>query len=432
MSSQIKPIGSAAVTLAAPLQTASSRGSVISSLANGILSNYGKILLLVGALCFLRYVVTHRRSSGLQNLEPSSSLPQQHLKEAREIIRELARHEDVLVPLEKKIPGIIAQIQENLTSSNMDDVLGCKKLLIKESRHHNQYAAIKLGENPWILPKGRRKLGHVKFDYGGIVANNQVCRTILGQLKLQSSDALPFDSVSIIHLVIENNQVTAVQCRKEDESKIGEMIKITSPVAIDFVKAPERLPNICPKYTPDQRLFAQILINTLWKLDQLDPSRDHCFADEDFSGVLTRLKDLCDTAGSPNTLRIGNSTFKSKAEDINPQFFTVLLTSIYVKNLHTPHCAVFHLNTVMDHLTLGGIKITDYSRSIYLKHDDYTRFCTSIDQYRGKRDITYPAEADVRQIYLGPKTIDFICSPGNPLTVMMPDNKNQFGWARNG
>jgi len=236
MSNPPNPIGK---TAAAFIQTPPAKGSVITTLASAILSNYGKILLLVGAACLIRYVVTHLKGPAQQDIEPSSELPQDERQEAKEIIREVARHKDVLALLEQKIPGLRDEIHKNLKSSTMDDVRGCLALL-EGPNDLNVIAAIKLGTNDWILPKGNKQDNCITLIIDGsetlyyMSVNNQITRTLLTQAGVSDAELEQYPDNDWLTLSINNHQLTEV---KGYESK-------ALPLNIEFIHAPKMLPAI--------------------------------------------------------------------------------------------------------------------------------------------------------------------------------------------
>lgn len=215
MNNRSNPIGKTSTTL---IQTPPAKGSVITTLASAILSNYGKIVLLLGAACLIRYVVTYLQ------------------KETVEIIREVERHRDVLALLEKQIPGLLEEIRKNLTSSNMDDVLGCLALL-KAPNDVNLIAAIKLDENHWILPKGNKKDHCLTLIIDGsethfMSVNNQIIQTILTQAGVLDEELSLAPDNAWLTLSINNHQLTEVKGYKSK----------ALPLSIKFIHAPKMLP----------------------------------------------------------------------------------------------------------------------------------------------------------------------------------------------
>jgi hypothetical protein len=236
MNNRSNPIGKTASAL---IQTAPAKGNVITTLASAILSNYGKIVLLLGAACLIRYVVTHLKGPAQQDIEPSSELPENERLQAREIIREVARHKDVLALLEQQIPGLSDEIHKNLKSSTMDDVRGCLALL-EGPNDLNFIAAIKLGTNDWILPKGNKQDNCITLIMDGsetlyyMSVNNQITRTLLTQAGVTEAELEQYTDNDWLTLSINNHQLTEV---KGYESK-------TLPLSIEFIPAPKMLPVI--------------------------------------------------------------------------------------------------------------------------------------------------------------------------------------------
>lgn len=233
MNNRSNPIGK---TAAALMQTPPAKGSVITTLASAILSNYGKLVLLLGAACLIRYVVTHLKSPAQQNIEPSSEFTEDQKQEAREIIREVARHKDVLALLEQKIPGLRDEIHKNLTSSNIDDIRSCLAVL-EGPNDLNFIAAIKLGANDWILPKGNKEDHCITLIIDGseshyMSVNNQIAQAILTQAGVSGKELEQSPENAWLALSINNHQLTEV---KGYESK-------ALPLNIEFIHAPKMLP----------------------------------------------------------------------------------------------------------------------------------------------------------------------------------------------
>ncbi|MGD0664270.1 MAG: hypothetical protein ABSA17_00880 [Rhabdochlamydiaceae bacterium] len=412
MSDPLKPIGNTAASLTAPAQAPVSKGSVISTLANTILSNYGKALLLVGAVCFIGYWVTHRKSSGLHNLEPSPALSKDDQNEAREIIREIARHEAVFALVEAKNPGFIAQVEKNLTSSNMDDVRGCRALLEGSHNEFNPIAAFKLGENPWILPtvnSEERNTTILVMDKNYfIAANQQNNRTILTQLGF-TDEAILSKQYSLKLTIQENRVIEVIMAGKKM------VLQLQQPVAIKFIKAPKMLPTVCAEYTKEQKQFTQILINTLWlnsacenhKADIMYKYRvDSLFSKNDFKKVLEELGELCPTVCPPFSLTFGLSTFKTGAVP-SIGSFQALLTSEYVENLDRPN-AQFRMDKIIPLLYQKALKITGPNGEwIYPEENIHTQIFQYLYTALNVSGYDLPNRYAIREIYIDTKEVKY-------------------------
>ncbi|MGD0664269.1 MAG: hypothetical protein ABSA17_00875 [Rhabdochlamydiaceae bacterium] len=531
MSDPLKPIGNTAASLTAPAQTPVSRGSVISTLANTILANYGKALLLVGAVCLIGYWVTYRQGSGSQNqkppsdpskddlrskpenlepspdlskddlrskpenleppsdpskddlsskpqtlepspdlskddlrskpenlepspdlskddlssgpqtLEPSPDLSPNDLDEAREVIREMYRHEAVLALLEEKNPGFVEQVIENLTSSNMDDVRGCRSLL-QDRDIHNPIAAFKLGENPWILPKINneeirtqlkifQKDGSEKSYY--IRSNIQTNRTILTQLGFTDEEFIQSSAKHWLTFIILENQVKGLKILDEEEKPLPK------PVAIEFFKVPNRLPTICKEYTEEQTQFAQILMNTLWlnslcekyKANLYDVYVTALFEANEFTSILGELEKLCLNVCPPFTLAFGENSFKTDAE-ASIDSFEKLLTDEFVESLDNPIYAQFRMDKVIPFLYRKSIIITgpDGAGICPAQHTHWRLF----DSLRTALNVKHndlPKEETIQEIYIGTNEVKFTWienSESKSSTYPIVDRSIPFIW----
>jgi hypothetical protein len=242
-------ISAAAREAATTVQNKLPGRSVITTLANGVLAHYGKTLvLLLGVGSLAVYYVIYIRKTGLQKLEPSSSLARRvnadALAEVKKIFEVVPRHQAQFVELEKTIPKLIAHIQKNLISKDIDDIRGCRALLADPGDNPPTIAAIKLGLNrDWILPKGSRQTARISVgDTGYLASNKAVCKTILNQLGVKETDSLSFDLVHSMNLKVENSQVTEIECLNKAGTIIGTPIKLPIPFAIDFILAPKIAP----------------------------------------------------------------------------------------------------------------------------------------------------------------------------------------------
>lgn len=388
--------------------------SVITALASAILSNYGKaLILLLGTVCVAFYLLRKKPSSndpgirektssqdleiatkfGFQDLKPSSELTEEEQVKTQNIITLFARHEILFIPLEKKIPGLMGEIRKALTSNNFEHIQAWESRLSR-SVEKKPLAGVKLDNHPWIIPKGQDTFEFAKQEGKHYIFFTSD-KTTFRQMGMEEAKIPAMDGKIKIVFEIKNNQVIkayhAIRIREE-------LTEIDFKTSIEYVEMPEKMPTIPAKFSPQQKLLTQILINTIWLQDNIQRGGlKSALYFESFPDVVKELQLLI--TNRSDFLQYKSTEYKELIE-IPPEVNLDELLQ-FAKNKDTPHLAVFQLQKVKDHFSKNGVIISGPdNQQIYLPMAEYAKLHTDLRKWLDLKQKELISYEKVQKVYL--------------------------------
>jgi len=296
----------------------------------------------------------------LQNIKVSPKIKPNNVKQVQKVIDLLARHEALLQQIE--IPGLIERLEQVLKSGNLEDILACEDFL-KE----NVISAIKIGDDPWMLPQGNGKDNYVEIktvDDGRsyvFKTTQSGCSTILNKLGLVSNAALSHDSVYHLAFEIESSLISKVTRFNNKRERIGEPIVIykENRYGLFYTIGMRKMPDLPEGYSENQKKVANILINTIWLNSgnySLRWKVEDVLRNKTFSDLLDVLADLA-FKGRGKQMKFGEEVFKDRL-NINPNNESELLELCNLaENTDQPHAAVFDLEKIREHASKVGVPL---------------------------------------------------------------------------
>jgi hypothetical protein len=422
----VHPVGPAASSGAVFVNAAKDR-TVITALASAILSNYGKALvLLLGTACVAFYLLREKPSShdpndsalgdekktsskelepavdlGFQHLKPSSELPAEMQVEIQKIITLFARHEVLFIPMEKRLPGLMEEIRRALTSNNFEDIQAWESRL-SQSDEKRPLAGVKLGQHPWIIPKGEDN-----FEFTSKGGRNFILitsdQTTFRQMGIEEAKIPPLDEKFTLMFEVKNNQVIkAYHAIKPHEAPLEIDLPKTS---IEYVKMPEKMPKIPEKFSPQEKLITQILINTIWLQDNIKRGGlKRALSLESFPKVLNELQSLI--TNHSHFLKYQSTEYHDLIE-IPPKVDLDKLLQ-FVENKDTPHLAVFQLQAIKDHFSKNGVIIYGPDqRQIFLTMAEYAKLHNNIRDWLDLKKKEFISYEKVQKVYLDEDHVNF-------------------------
>jgi hypothetical protein len=310
----------------------------------------------------------------LQNIKVSPEIKPNNAKQVQKVIDLLARHEALLQQL--KIPGLIERLEQVLKSGNLEDILACEDFLKEKV-----ISAIKIGDDPWMLPQGNGKDNDVEIamvDDGKsyvFKTTQSGCSTILNKLGLVSNAALSHDSVYRLAIEIENSQISKVTRFNDKRERIGDPIVIykDNRYAFLYKSGMRKMPDLPEGYPENQKKFANILINTIW----LNPDNyslrwkiEDVLSNNTFSDLLDILADLA-FKGRGKQMKFGDEVFKDRINVFDEEGLLELCS--FAENADQPTAAVFDLDKIRAHAMEIGVPLIWRKEQIMMNLDSLER-----------------------------------------------------------